>query len=62
MFSVYHPNFKIIDGTFDLAAEVEASIANLDKLSLYEQVTGYEANKDLLRNYELIMYSCGSLI
>jgi hypothetical protein len=62
LFSVYHPNFKIIDGTFDLMAEVEASITQLDKLKLYEKVTGYEANKDLLHNYELIMYSCGSLI
>lgn len=62
LFSVYHPNFKIIDGTFDLTAEVEASITQLEKLSLYEKVTGYEANKDLLHNYELIMYSCGSLI
>lgn len=62
LFSVYHPNFKVINGEFDLTAEVEASITQLEKLSLYEKVTGYEADKDLLYNYELIMYSCGSLI
>ena len=62
LFAVYHPNFKIMDGTFDLTAAVESSIEQLGKLSLYEKVTGYEPNKDLLNNYELIMHSCGSLL
>tara|TARA_R110001592_G_C12849855_1_gene721753 strand:+ start:51 stop:659 length:609 start_codon:yes stop_codon:yes gene_type:complete len=62
LFNVYHPNFEIINGTFDLTAEVEASITQLDKLSLYEKVAGYEVDKDLLHNYELIMHSCGSLV
>jgi len=62
LFSVYHPNFKVINGEFDLTAEVEASIIQLDKISLYGKVAGYEVDKDLLYNYELIMYSCGSLV